>query len=135
MPGFRLLDTNILSHVIRHPTGRAAQRLLASGEGGCGTSIIVAAELRFGAAKRGSAELLRRIEALLAEIPVLPFDRPADAAYGRLRAALEVAGRPIGGNDMLIAAHAMALDAVLVTDNEGEFRRVEGLRIENWLAA
>lgn len=128
-----LLDTNIISDIVRNPQGRAAQRVVAAGEDAVCTSIIVASELRFGCAKSGSKRLLRAVEALLGEIAVLPFDVPADAAYGGICAALEAAGRPIGGNDLLIAAHASALGATLVTANTGEFERVRGLRVENWL--
>lgn len=97
------------------------------------TSIIVAAELRFGAAKKGSAALSERVSEALAGLRVLPLDGDADVRYGSLRAALESSGRVIGANDMLIAAHALSLDAVLVTDNIEEFARVKGLRCENWL--
>src|SRR5262249_39917714 len=98
------------------------------------TSIIVAAELRYGCAKSGSKRLREAVEALLGEITVLPFDAPADAAYGTIRAQLGAAGRPIGGNHLLIAAHASARGAPIVTDNIGEFRRIRGLKVENWLA-
>ena len=95
-----------------------------------GVSIIVAAELRYGCAKKGSSTLLRRVEQFMSAVPVLPFD----AAYGAIRAALEKDGVPIGRKDLLIAAHAQALDATVVTANVGEFGRVAGLRVENWLA-
>lgn len=97
------------------------------------TSVIVAAEIRFGAAKRGSARLSRQAEVILGDMSVRPFDVPADQAYADIRRALEVAGKPIGANDLLIAAHALSLDATLVTDNTREFERVPGLKIENWL--
>lgn len=77
--------------------------------------------------------MLAQIEAILGSIPVLALDVPADAEYGAIRAELEVAGKPIGPNDLLIAAHAHALEAVLVTANIGEFKRVRDLRVENWL--
>ena len=104
----------------------------AGGQAIC-TSIIVAAELRFGAAKRASDRLTLQLERILSAIEILPFEAPADAAYGQLRAHLEAAGTPIGGNDMLIAAQALARGCILVTDNEREFGRVSGLKIENWL--
>jgi tRNA(fMet)-specific endonuclease VapC len=97
------------------------------------TSIIVAAELRFGAAKAGSPRLLRQIEGMLGSISVLPFEPPADQRYAELRAALERAGAVIGANDMLIAAHALALDCTIVTGDVAEFSRVRRLRVENWL--
>lgn len=128
-----MLDTNVVSELIRNPAGRTAQRARAVGDMVC-VSIIVAAEVRYGCAKKGSPQLLRRVEELLAELPVLPFDVPADGEYGAIRAELEAAGRPIGSNDMLIAAHAHTLGATLVTANVSEFRRIRGLHVENWLA-
>ena len=128
-----MLDTNIISDLMRHPQGKAAKRIAKVGEDNICTSIIVAAELRYGCAKSGSKSLLNAVEELLAEIDVLPFDVPADAEYGEIRAGLEAAGRPIGGNDLLIAAHAHAADAIIVTANVDEFRRIRGLKVENWL--
>jgi tRNA(fMet)-specific endonuclease VapC len=128
-----MLDTNIISDLIRHPQGAAAQRIAKVGENNVCTSIIVAAELRYGSAKGGSKRLLEAIEGLLGEISVLPFDAPADAEYGRIRSELEAAGTPIGGNDMLIAAHACATGTTMVTANSQEFERVRGLQVENWL--
>jgi tRNA(fMet)-specific endonuclease VapC len=127
-----MLDTNIVSEMIRNPTGPAAQRARAAAESVC-VSVIVAAELRYGCARKGSPLLLRRVDAFLAEVPVLPFDVPADSVYGGIRAELEAAGRPIGSNDLLIAAHACALAATVVTANVCEFRRIRGLNVENWL--
>ncbi|MEY2343154.1 type II toxin-antitoxin system VapC family toxin [Acidithiobacillus sp. IBUN Pt1247-S3] len=132
MSGY-LLDTNIISHVIWRPDGPAAHRIEQIGPKEIFTSIIVAAELRYGCAKKGSAKLLTRIEGILETIPVLPLDIPADAEYGGIRADLEAAGQPIGMNDLLIAAHACALGFTLVTDNTREFRRIRGLNVENWL--
>lgn len=128
-----LLDTNIISDLIRNPRGKAAKRIARVGDDAICTSIIVAAELRYGAAKSGSPRIAKAVEALLGEIEVLPFDAPADADYGVLRVALEEAGTPIGSNDLLIAAHARAVDAVVVTANLAEFKRVRGLKVENWL--
>ena len=128
-----MLDTNIISDLIRNPQGRAAKRLARVGEDAICTSIIVAAELRYGCAKIGSKRLLRAVEDLLGEISVLPFDVPADAEYGEIRSDLEAAGKPIGGNDLLIAAHACAIGAAIVTGNADEFKRVRGLKVENWL--
>ena len=128
-----LLDTNIVSDLVRHPTGRAATQIAAIGEDAVCTSILVAAELRSGAEKKDSERLSARLEQVLAALKILPFEQPADQAYGRIRAQLGAAGRPIGGNDMLIAAHAVSLGCAIVTDNEAEFRRVEGLQVLNWL--
>jgi tRNA(fMet)-specific endonuclease VapC len=128
-----LLDTNILSDLTRNPQGRIAAHIARVGDDAICTSIIVAAELRFGAAKRGSARLTLQLERILSALDVQPFDAPADASYADLRVQLETAGLPIGGNDMLIAAHALSSARVVVTDNEREFARVPGLEIENWL--
>jgi len=128
-----MLDTNIISDLVGNPQGKAAKRIAKAGEDSVCTSIIVAAELRYGCAKSGSARLLKAVEDVLAEIEVLPFDVPADAVYGGIRAELESAGRPIGSNDLLIAAHARVVDATVVTANAAEFRRVRGLKVENWL--
>ncbi len=128
-----LLDTNIVSDLVRHPQGRVAERIREIGESLVCTSIVVAAELRYGAAKKASPRLTAQLEAVLGALDVLPLESPTDAVYGRLRAGLEQAGRPIGGNDLLIAAQAVALDCILVTDNERELTRVEGLRRDNWL--
>jgi len=128
-----MLDTNIISDLIRNPQGKAAKRIARTGEDNICTSIIVAAELRYGCAKSGSKRLLKAVEDLLGEINVLPFDVPADAEYGGIRVALEAAGKPIGGNDLLIAAHACANGATIVTANADEFKRVPGLKVENWL--
>lgn len=130
-----LLDANIISDMVTSPFGLAARRVDELPEKDLGTSIIVAAEVRYGLEKRQSRRLVDRVEAVLTPIHVLAFEAPADAHYARLRADLERKGTPISANDMLIAAHALALDAVLVTDNEREFRRVPGLRVENWLRA
>jgi tRNA(fMet)-specific endonuclease VapC len=129
-----MLDTNIISDLIRNPQGKAAKRVAKVGEENICTSIIVAAELRYGCAKSGSERLLKAVEDLLGEIAVLPLDVPADTEYGGIRAALEAAGKPIGSNDLLIAAHAYATRATIVTANTGEFKRIRGLKVENWLA-
>jgi len=128
-----LLDTNIISDLVRNPQGRTAGKIAELGEDAVATSIIVAAELRYGAAKRGSARLAAQLESILTAIEIIPLEAPADAAYGAVRVALEAAGTPIGANDLLIAAQTLALDMVLVTNNEKEFGRVNGLTIENWL--
>ena len=128
-----LLDTNILSSLIRDPQGRIAERIKVVGEHAICTSIVVAAELRYGAAKKASPRLTEQVEAVLGVMEILPLELPADEIYGSIRTQLELAGTPIGGNDLIIAAHAISLDLTLVSDNESEFARVAGLRIENWL--
>ena len=136
MPGY-LLDSNILSDLVHHPrSGTAARQLAvarAHGERDISTSIIAAAELRYGVTKRGSKRLARQVETVLGALDVLPFEAPADVIYGRLRSDLERRGQPIGGNDLLIAAHALAARLTLVTDDRG-FARIPELLRENWLA-
>ena len=128
-----LLDTNIVSDLVRNPQGKVAQHIRKVGEAQVCTSIIVAAELRYGATKKGSPRLSAQLGAVLSALEVLPFEAPADAAYGLLRPRLEQAGRPIGANDLLIAAQALSLGYTVITDNEKEFAHVEDLRRENWL--
>ena len=128
-----LLDSNIISDLLRHPRGPAAARIDKLDDQDILTSIIVAAELKYGAAKKGSARLTTEIGALLARMEVAAFEAPADRIYGDLRAGLQRSGRLIGANDLFIAAHALALDCVLVTDNTKEFSRVPDLKSENWL--
>jgi tRNA(fMet)-specific endonuclease VapC len=128
-----LLDTNIVSDLVRNPQGAVARHIRQVGEEQVCTSIIVAAELRYGAAKKESARLTAQLELVLGALDVLPFETPADAEYGKLRTRLEKAGQPIGGNDLLIAAQAVALQCTIVTDNEREFARIDGLTVENWL--
>jgi tRNA(fMet)-specific endonuclease VapC len=129
-----MLDTNIISELIRNPQGKAAKRIAAAGEDNICTSIIVAAELRYGCAKKGSERLLKAVEDLLDEIEILPLDVPADTEYGGIRWELEDAGKPIGANDLWIAAHAYTINATIVTANVDEFRRIRGLKVENWLS-
>jgi tRNA(fMet)-specific endonuclease VapC len=128
-----MLDTNILSDLARNPQGAVTPRIAEVGAENICVSIITAAALRYGCAKKGSAKLTARIEAMLGAVQVLALDAPADAAYGDIRVALETAGKPIGPNDLLIAAHAVAVGAVLVTANTGEFGRIAHLHVENWL--
>lgn len=128
-----MLDTNIVSELARNPQGRVSERIAEVGSDAVCVSIVVAAELRFGCAKKGSMRLTAHIDAILESISVLALDLPADAEYGRIRNELEFAGTPIGPNDMLIAAHALAVGAVIVTANVGEFSRVRGLNVENWI--
>jgi tRNA(fMet)-specific endonuclease VapC len=127
-----LLDTNMVSDLVGNPQGKVAARIAHVGEESVCTSIIVAAELRYGATRKGSARLLAQLLTVLDAFEILPFETPAEITYGDLRARLE-AGKPIGGNDMLIAAHALSLGHTIVTDNEREFSRGDGLLFENWL--
>ncbi len=130
-----LLDTNIVSDLVRHPQGHVAENIQRVGEPRVATSIIVAAELRYGAAKQASPHLRAQLEAILQVLPVLALEAPTEVFYGRLRFELERLGQPIGGNDLWIAAQALALGRTLVTANTREFSRVPGLVQENWLPA
>lgn len=127
-----MLDTNVISDLIKDPMGKVARQLETEGESSVCSSIIVASELRYGVAKSGSRELSLRVDAALSAIEILPFDIPADTEYGKLRALLAAKGKPIGPNDLLIAAHALSLGLTLVTDNIREFKRAKGLSVVNW---
>ncbi len=136
MAEFRyLLDTNILSDLLRNPGGRVAKKVALLGEATICTSIVVACELRYGGAKSGSPRLVERVENLLETLEVLPLDKDSDRRYAEIRSQLDKRGRPIGPNDLLIASHALALDLILVTHNVEEFTRVPDLRLEDWLTS
>jgi len=128
-----LLDTNILSDLVRHPQGEVANRIAEAGEKTICTSIIAAAELRFGAEKSGSVKLVDRVDLVLSAIEILPLESPTDRVYGKLRHYLASQGTLIGPNDMLIAAQALGASLSMVTANTREFSRVPGLVVENWL--
>ena len=133
MPFRYLMDTNILSDLVRHPQGTVAARISVVGEETVCTSIIVAAELRFGAAKSGSKNLADRVDLILSALEILPLEAPGDHHYGDLRHHLARQGTLIGPNDLLIAAHALAAGLTVVTANAREFSRVPGLKVDNWL--
>ena len=127
-----LLDTNVVSYLVRQPHGPLAKRIASLKPDSFAISVVVAAELQYEAQKRGSKRLTNQLEAVLSAINVLPLEPPADRHYGTIRAELERIGQPIGQNDLLIAAHARALGATLVTNNLREFRRIPGLKAEDW---
>ena len=133
MADLYLLDTNLLSHLVRQPQGPVAEHIADVGETNVLTSVIVACELRYGAAKRGSRRLTRQVEAVLSAMTIRPLESDIERVYASIRVALERKGTPIGAHDMLIAAHARAIDAVCVTDNIAEFKRVPALKVQNWL--
>ena len=128
-----LLDANILGDLARNPDGAVAHAMKKVAGEKIATSIIICCEVEFGLALKKSQKLRNRMEAILGELEVLDFASPAHQHYGALRSHLRDSGKPIGPNDLFIAAHALALGAVLVTVNEKEFARVPGLKIENWL--
>lgn len=128
-----LLGTDMLSQLIRAPQGAVARRLVAAGEDNVFTSTVVACELRYGARRKGSQRLTERVEQLLGSLEIATLEPGVDRVYAEVRCSLESEGRPIGANDLLIAAHALEQGAVLVSGNVGEFRRVKGLEVQDWL--
>lgn len=129
-----LLDTNIISALIFEPRGRVLDKIKEVQEENVFTSIFVHAEIWYGVNKKGSDELARKVSNVTRRLFVAPFQMPGDRYYADVRLALRQ-GKNIGPNDLWIAAHALASDAILVTANAGEFSRVPGLQIENWLRA
>ncbi|MGV8939748.1 MAG: type II toxin-antitoxin system VapC family toxin [Allorhizobium sp.] len=130
-----LLDTNIISNVINQPRGAASVSLREkAGAGTIVTSIIVAAEIRFGYTKIKSRRLQDAYEQFFKSLTVEKWEAPFDHAYANIRSDLERLGQPIGAMDMLIAAHAVATDAVVVTGNVKHFSLVPNLKVENWLS-
>lgn len=128
-----LLDTNICIYIARHHPLAVRQRFAALRPGDAAMSVITYGELRFGAEKsQQPQQAIERLERLAALIPAEPMPLAAAEQYARIRARLERAGQPIGGNDLWIAAHALAEGLILVTNNVREFQRVDGLRLENW---
>lgn len=128
----RTLDTNICSYILqRHPTSML-ERFARLQPDQVWLSAVVAAELRFGAAKKGSHKLQATIESWLARFEIRPWPTEATHHYAAARTALEKGGTPIGGMDLMIAAHALAEDSVVVTNNAREFHRVPGLAVEEW---
>jgi len=128
-----LLDTNIVSDLVKHPSGKIAERIAEVGETRICTSIVVASELQFGAEKNGSLRLKQQVDQILELIVVLPLESPIEFHYAEIRAYLEQEGMPIEANDLLIAAHGLALNLTVVTANVREFSRVPNLIVENWL--
>ena len=129
-----LLDTNICIYLIKRRPAQVLERFRRCAVGDIGLSTVTLAELQYGVAKSAFPE--RNQEALAAftlPLEILPFDAPAAAAYGPIRATLERQGTPIGAMDLLIAAHAVSLGVILVTNNPREFRRVSDLQVENWV--
>jgi tRNA(fMet)-specific endonuclease VapC len=130
MPVRYLLDTNTASYVIKGNFPRVRERLMKTQMAEVGISVITEAELRFGVARK-PAKLRTAIEEFLLRVETLPWDSEAAQQYGQIRAALERVGQPMGNLDMMIAAHALACQVVLVT-HDHVFRRVKQLKIEDW---
>lgn len=127
-----MLDTDTVSYAIRGQ-GAVAAQIRGHRPSALCISAITLAELRYGATHRRSNRLLQSIDILTNDIAVLPFDEMCAVQFGRIASALAEHGQPIGHMDALIAAHAMALDLTLVTNNVKHFTRVAGLKVENWL--
>jgi tRNA(fMet)-specific endonuclease VapC len=129
-----MLDTDVTSHIFTHRIENVRRRFLAFSVGDVAISAITAGELVFGFQTTPSERIRRAVDRALGALVVAPFDRAASNAYGEVRSLLQCRGTLIGPFDMLIAAHAISLDVPLATNNLREFRRVPGLRVENWLA-
>lgn len=127
-----LLDTNICMYILNRKPAHVFRHFLTLSAGEVGISAITGAELSFGVAKSASQRNQDALAKFLAPLEILPFDEQAMQVYGALRRDLERLGTPIGPLDTLIAAHALSLDAILVTNNLREFSRVKNLRLENW---
>lgn len=131
-----MLDTGICIYLIKQQPPAVLERFLSHAVGEIGLSSVTVAELEYGVSKsRHAAKNRMALGHFMAPLEIAVFDRDAAAAYGRIRAALEQKGTPIGSMDLLIAAHALSLGVRLITNNVREFRRVPGLKVENWVAA
>ena len=128
-----MLDTNICIYIIKERPEQVIDRLRHTRISDVGVSTITLSELEYGAAKSSRPEQNKvAILEFLAPLEILPYDDMAAREYGKTRAYLEKQGTPVGSMDMLIAAHALSLKCILVTNNESEFRRIPALKIENW---
>ena len=128
-----MLDTNICIYIIKERPEQVIERLRHTRISDVGVSTITLSELEYGAAKSSRPEQNKvAILEFLAPLEILPYDDMAAREYGKTRAYLEKQGTPVGSMDMLIAAHALSLKCILVTNNESEFRRIPALKIENW---
>ncbi|WP_236646461.1 type II toxin-antitoxin system VapC family toxin [Aristophania vespae] len=129
-----MLDTNIVSELAQNPHGPVSHKIAEIGDDAICVSIITAAELHYGCAKKGSAKLTHQIEAILNSVKIMALDIPVDNQYGTIRTQLEASGHVISPHNLLVATQASALGAIVVTSNIEEFGKLEGLKLENWLA-
>lgn len=127
-----MLDTNVISDIAKNPTGLAARRFAELSSDEMCTSIVVSAEVLFGFENGASNETRKAMTAVLEAISILNLEPPVDRVYAQTRASMSKIGKAVTPNDMFIAAHALTIDAVVVTDDQA-FRFVPGLKIENWL--
>jgi tRNA(fMet)-specific endonuclease VapC len=129
-----MMDTNICIHLIKHRPQNLLNRFERTPVDHAGISSVTLAELEYGAAKSSRRQTNREaLRQFTSPLTIVAFDQPASAAYGRIRAFLENKGQTIGSLDMLIAAHALSLNVILITNNQAEFKRVPGLKTQNWL--
>jgi tRNA(fMet)-specific endonuclease VapC len=128
-----MLDTNIVSDLVRNPRGRVQHKLRHHGINAVCLSAVAVSEIRFGLIKRGSGDFTNRVENALSRISILNYGEESSVAYASIRHDLQSRGAMIGSTDLFIAAHAKSLDLTLVTNNVREFSRIEGLKVENWL--
>lgn len=129
-----LLDTNICIYVINEQPAQVLQRLIQAGRESLAISTVTVAELAFGIAKSTRADSRTKLENFLSKFPILDWDQDAAWVYGNVRKSLEARGQRIGERDLLLACQALALGATMVTNNTREFERIEGLKLENWVA-
>ena len=130
-----MLDTDICSYIMREKPLHVFERFDALEMSQFCISVITYAEFMYGIAYSSNPEETAVVvDRFVEHVSVIPWDRPAAERYGKIRASLQAAGNIIGAMDMMIAAHALSCDMVLVTNNEKHFKRVQGLRVENWVA-
>jgi tRNA(fMet)-specific endonuclease VapC len=127
-----LLDTNTVSYHIRQSSAALQRRLRRQPAAQVGVSVVTEMELRYGLARNPRLRIAPLVEEFLEGITVVPLTSEVTRAYGRIRAELEGAGKTIGPLDLTIASHAVSLGATLVTNDTKEFRRIRGLRCEDW---
>lgn len=128
-----MLDTNICSYIIRNKPVNIKEKLQeVEKEHTVALSSIVVAELLYGATKKGSPKLLQVVNSFIDNFIIYDYSKISSKSYAEVRTKLEKKGQIIGANDLLIASHALALDALLVTNNTREFERVDGLGLEDW---
>lgn len=131
MPVRYLLDTNTASYVIKGSVPQVRARLMKVPMAEVGISVVTEAELRFGVAKKQAARLAVAVEEFLLRVEILPWTSEAAKSYAQIRSEVEGSGEPMGNLDIMIAAHALAAEAVLVT-HDRVFRRLKQLKIEDW---
>lgn len=127
-----LLDTNIISDLMKHPAGVITGWIRKVGQDTVFTNVIVIAEVEYGIEKKQSRRLREQLEGIRPGLTILPLTQPAEKYYAKVRVLTEQRGWTIGQNDLLIAAHALSLDAAVVTDDRA-FLQMPGVRVENWL--